>query len=331
MLESIRAAIEQALRPEVIVQVAASLLRILIMLVAALIATKLVSRVVPALRGRIFERLKQDDVGRALEMEKQANTVGGIVRGSAIVLIWAVAIAMSLREIGFDVAPILAGAGIVGLAVGFGAQNLVRDVISGLFMLLENQLRVGDVANVNGTGGFVEEINLRTTVLRSLDGAVHVIPNGAITALSNLTREFSFYVFDTGVAYKEDSDRVVAVLREIADELGKEEDFRTAILEPLEVLGVDRFADSAVVIKSRIKTQPLEQWRVGREMNRRIKKRFDREGIEIPFPHQTLYFGEVSPPIRLQFDGKDREMLRETVREILREESEREGRDPKAP
>jgi moderate conductance mechanosensitive channel len=329
MWESILAALEEWLSPEFVVPATAALFRILLLFVAAAIATKFVARVVPALRQRVFESLKEDDAGRALEMEKRAKTVGGIVRRTTVVLIWAVALAISLREIGFDIAPILAGAGVVGLAVGFGAQNLVRDVITGLFMLLENQIRVGDVAQINGTGGLVEEINLRTTVLRGLDGTVHIFPNGTITTLSNMTREFSYYVFDTGVAYKEDTDRVVAVLSEIAEELRTEEGFRAAILEPLEVLGVDQFADSAVVVKTRIKTQPLQQWRVGREMNRRIKKRFDREGIEIPFPHRTLYFGEASPPFQLQLDGKDRDVLRETVRDILREDSAGASRDQK--
>jgi len=225
---------------------------------------------------------------------------------------------MAMREVGLDIGPILAGAGVLGLAVGFGAQNLVRDVMSGLFMLIENQIRVNDVAVINGTGGQVEEINLRTTVLRGLDGTVHVFPHGAITSLSNMTREYSFYVFDTGVAYKEDTDRVVEVLQEIADELRQDEMYRSDILAPLEILGVDRFADSAVIIKSRLKTAPIRQWAVGREMNRRIKKKFDEVGIEIPFTNRSLYFGEASRPFRIDNQG-DREALKEAVREVLQE------------
>ena len=228
---------------------------------------------------------------------------------------------MALREIGFDVTPIVAGAGVVGLAVGFGAQNLVRDVISGFFMLVENQIRINHVVVINGTGGLVEEINLRTTVLRSQDGGVHVFPNGTINTLSNLTREFSYYIFDVSVAYKEDTDRVIDVLREIGDEMRQEPQYAALIVEPLEVLGVDRFTDSAVMIRARIKTQPIRQWVVGREMNRRIKKRFQALGIEIPFPHRSLYFGEASKPIRVQLDALPKDALREMVRDILREDS----------
>jgi small conductance mechanosensitive channel len=153
-----------------------------------------------------------------------------------------------------------------------------------------------DVAVINGVTGTVEEIGLRTTVLRSADGSVHVFPNGAIQTLSNLTREYSYYVFDIGVAYKEDTDRVVDVMQDVAARLMAEDAYKPLILEPLEVFGVDRFADSAVVIKARIKTQPMKQWTVGREMNRRLKKRFDELGIEIPFPQRTIHMAPPFPP-----------------------------------
>ncbi len=299
--------------------VATGVLRIFAILLVALIATKIVSRFIRALRSQIVETMKRRAEGTTLELEKRAATIGGILRKTIGALVWAVAVVMALKEVGFDIGPILAGAGVVGLAVGFGAQNLVRDVIAGLFILIENQVRVNDVAVINGTGGLVEEINLRTTVLRSLDGVVHVFPNGTISTLSNMTREFSFYVFDVGVAYKEDTDRVVEVLKEIAAEMQRDEDFGPFILEPLEVLGVDKFADSAVVIKVRLKTQPIKQWAVGREMNRRIKKRFDEEGIEIPFPHRSLYFGEASGAFKLRLDEGSREELKRAVREVLEE------------
>jgi small conductance mechanosensitive channel len=186
-------------------------------------------------------------------------------------------------------------------------------------MLVENQIRVNDVAVINGTGGLVEEINLRTTVLRSLDGVVHIFPNGTITTLSNMTREYSYYVFDVGVAYKEDTDHVTEVLREIAERLRHDAAFADFILEPLEVLGVDRFADSAVIIRARIKTKPVQQWMVGREMNRRIKKRFDELGIEIPFPHTSLYFGTESKPLKIELDGANREDIKQLVRDVLEE------------
>ena len=184
--------------------------------------------------------------------------------------------------------------------MGFGAQTLVKDLISGFFMILENQVRVGDVAKINGTGGLVEAIKLRTIVLRDLEGIVHVFPNGSITTLANLSKDFSYSVLDVGIAYKEDTDRVVAVLREVAAELAADPRYERSVLEPLDVLGVDAFEDSQVTIKVRVKTLPLKQWEIGREMRRRIKKAFDEKGIEIPFPHVSVYFGEASQPFGLK-------------------------------
>jgi small-conductance mechanosensitive channel len=259
-----------------------------------------------------------------MELDKRISTLTGIIRKALLVVVWSFVAVSILSELGFDIKPLLAGAGIMGLAVGFGAQNLVRDVISGLFFIFENRIRVGDVAILNGTGGLVEQVNLRTMVLRGLDGTVHVFPNGAINTLSNMTYEFSYYPLDVGVAYKEDTDRVVAVLKEVGDQMMQEEEYRAAILEPLEILGVDKFDDSAVVIKARIKTLPIKQWLVGREMNRRIKKRFDELGIEIPFPHRSLYFGEASKPISVKLEGlQDRkEEIKAWVREVLQERRE---------
>ncbi len=294
-------------------------IRIALILLGAFLITRLIHRWVPRLRERAVAVMRRHAEVPNIELEKRAATLSSIFRKTVAVLIWIAAAVMCLREAGFDIGPILAGAGVAGLAVGFGAQNLVRDVISGLFLLVENQIRVNDVVVINGTGGLVEEINLRTTVLRSLDGTVHIFPNGAITTLSNKTREYSYYVFDVGVAYKEDTDRVVEVLREVGRELMEDPDYAPLVLEPLEVLGLDKFADSAVIIKARIKTLPIQQWKVGREMNRRIKKRFDELGIEIPFPHMSLYFGEASKPLRLQLDGATREELKALIREVLDE------------
>jgi small conductance mechanosensitive channel len=223
------------------------------------------------------------------------------------VLVMGVAGLMVLRELGVNIVPILTGAGIAGLAVGFGAQHLVRDVISGFFIILENQVRVGDIVNINGKGGLVEAIRLRTTVIRGFDGTVHIFPNGAITEVSNLTKDYSYYVIDLGVAYKENVDRVMQVLREVGDQLQKDTAFGEKILAPLEVVGVDRFADSAVVIKMRIKTLPLEQWNVGRELRRRIKNTFDQQGIEIPYPHVSVYFGEASRPFAVDMAERMRD------------------------
>lgn len=294
--------------------------RILGLIVGAWIISKLIHRWVPKLRSWLVRSMQFRQDQPNVELEKRAATLGGIFRKTIVVIIWLVVIMMALGEAGFDVGPLLAGAGVAGLAVGFGAQNLVRDVISGIFLLLENQLRVNDVGIINGTGGLVEEMNLRTTVLRGLDGTVHIFPNGAITSLSNKTRQFSFYLFNIGVAYKEDTDHVTKVLEELAREMMQEEPFKSVILEPLQVLGVDKFADSAVMIKARIKTVPIKQWLVGREMNRRIKKKFDELGIEIPFPHRSIYVGEASKPFKVQSGNFDRQELKSIISEVLEEQ-----------
>lgn len=230
---------------------------------------------------------------------KRVTTLVGLLRTLALVLLWALVAVLGLAQLGVDVTPILAGAGILGLAIGFGAQNLVRDVIGGFFLVLENQVRVGDVAIVNGTGGLVEAITFRTIVLRDLAGVVHVFPNGAVATLANMTLGWSGYVIDVGVAYKEDTDHVVAVMRRVAEELRRDPAYQALILEPIEIFGVDDFKASEVTIKARFKTLPIQQWTVGREYRRRLKKAFDAEGIEIPFPHRSLYVGEATKPFRV--------------------------------
>lgn len=231
------------------------------------------------------------------QAQKRVATLIGLLRTIAVVLLWGIVLVIALGQIGLDVTPILAGAGIIGLAVGFGAQNIVRDLISGFFMVMEDQVRVGDVAIVNGTGGLVEAISFRTIALRDLAGVVHVFPNGTITTLSNMTKGWSGYVIDMGVAYKEDTDHVAEVMVRVAEEMRQDPEWGYRILEPIEIFGVDDFADSAVIVKARLKTHPIQQWNVGREYRRRLKKAFDAEGIEIPFPHLSLYTGEVSKPL----------------------------------
>ncbi|MDI3280428.1 MAG: mechanosensitive ion channel family protein [Bacillota bacterium] len=247
---------------------------------------------------RRMERLVDDhDDSHLSELEKRAQTLGNLMRKVAGVTIAAVAGVMILDQFGVDITPIITAAGIGGLAVGFGAQNLVRDVISGFFMLLENHIRLGDVVSINGVSGVVEAMTLRTTVLRDLQGVVHVFPNGTITSLSNLTKDWSRYVIDVGVAYKEDVDRVLAVLRQVGEELERDPQYGPLLLGPVQVLGVDDFGPSQVTIKLFVTTKPQKQWEVGRELRRRIKKRFDQEGIEIPFPHTKLYWGAANQPI----------------------------------
>ncbi len=236
----------------------------------------------------------------ASESAKRAETLVRLLRQGATIVLWLTGALIILREMGVEIGPILASAGVAGVAVGFGAQNLVRDIISGFFFIFENQVRVGDVAVVNGTGGLVEQLNFRTLILRDLAGTVHIFPNGSITTLANLTLEWSAYVFDIGVAYKEDVDRVMELMREVGAELRADAKFGPLMVADIEVFGVDQFADSAVMIKGRLRTLPIKQWDVGREFLRRIKHAFDHEGIEIPFPHRSIYFGEVSKPIDVQ-------------------------------
>ena len=231
-----------------------------------------------------------------MDRRKRVETRGQLARWTFTIIVLCIAGVMFLKTVGVDVTPLLAGGAIVSVALGFGAQSLVRDIIAGIFMIVENQLRVGDIANINGKGGQVESIRLRTTTLRGLDGTVHVFQNGLINDLSNLTMNFSYYVIDLGVAYKENVDRVMDLLREIGRDLRTDHAYAQKILEPLEVLGVDEFAASAVIIKLRIKTVPLEQWVVGRELRRRIKNRFDAEGVELPVRHLSVNFGAAVGP-----------------------------------
>ena len=231
--------------------------------------------------------------------KKRVTTLAGILHTISRFVVWAIVIVITLDQVGVNVGPILAGAGIAGLALGFGAQNLVRDVISGFFMILEDQVRVGDVAIINGTGGLVEAITFRTIVLRDLSGVVHVFPNGTISTLSNMTKGWSAYVIDVGVAYKEDTDRVVEVMKQVGRELKEDPEFGPNMVDDIEVFGVDNFGDSEVTIKARLKTRPIQQWNIGREYRRRLKKAFDAQGIEIPFPHHSIYMGEASKPFEL--------------------------------
>jgi moderate conductance mechanosensitive channel len=264
-------------------------------LLIALFAYALIRATALVVRRFEFE-LTQGTGLDALERAKRARTLGAVVSKVATAVIAGIAVLMILREFQVDIAPVLTGAGIAGLAVGFGAQTLVRDIISGFFLILEDQVRVGDVAAINGVGGLVEELNLRTIVLRDTEGAVHVFPNGSINTLANRSKDFSYYVIDLPIPYRQDTDRIVALLKDIGAELQADPQFGPFILEPIEVLGVDAFADWSVHLKLRIKTVPLKQWDVGRELRRRIRKVFDREGIEVPYPALAPRMPEVPGP-----------------------------------
>ncbi|MCM8794319.1 MAG: mechanosensitive ion channel family protein [Candidatus Omnitrophica bacterium] len=280
-----------------IVETAPSILVILLLTYTAL---RVLNLFLPRLKAAMIRQSSRGGASSIEEMEKQVQTLLGIVKNLLRVIILGMASLLLLRKFGVDIAPLIAGVGIAGLAIGFGAQELVRDVISGFFILLENQIRVGDVAVINGTSGLVEEISLRTITLRDASGVVHIFQNGKIATLSNMTKGWSAMVFDIGVAYKEDTDRVCDLMKRVAEDLQKDPVFGRKILEPIEIFGVEAFGDSAVVIQARLKTKPSQQWAVGREYRRRLKKAFDAAGIEIPFPHRTLYWGEASKPFEVR-------------------------------
>ena len=260
--------------------------RILLIVVAMLVMLALLKRGVAKLSS-----LYQGTLPIHAQI-KRVYTLTHIVRDVARIVILFVGMTMILSEGGVDLKPLLAAAGLGGLAIGFGAQSLVKDLIAGFFILWEDSVRIGDVVEVAGVAGLVEEVELRTIKLRDVSGNIHVVPNGVIDKVKNLTKDYSYALFDIRVAYRENVDKVMEVLQEIAEEVRRDSRFMDDILEPLEMLGVDQFTDSGVIIQCRIKTEPLKQWRVAREMNRRIKNTFDAKGIEIPFPYQPNYWGE---------------------------------------
>ena len=217
-----------------------------------------------------------------LERKKRIQTLGQLLRVVATLLVVGVATLMTLSLFNVDIRPILTGAGIAGLAVGFGAQNLVRDIIAGFFLILEDQVRLGDVVSINGKSGLVEAIRLRTIALRSQDGTVHVIPNGVINELSNMTKDYSYAVLDIGIPYEENVDKVEAILRSVAEELRSDRVHGPNILEPLEVVGIEAFGESSIQFRVRIKTVPIQQWSIGRELRRRIKTTFEKRGVQFP-------------------------------------------------
>lgn len=278
-------------------------LRIAGIIVAAWVLIAILQRAVRLTRTRIAARLQGVDAVR------RAETVGRVIRYLIALVISALALMMVLAEVGISLAPILGAAGVVGLAIGFGAQSLVKDYFTGFFILFEDQIRTGDVVKVADIGGLVEDITLRHVRLRDYDGTVHFIPNNLITTVSNMSRGHAQAVMDIGVAYREDLDEVFAVMRETADALRADAAFEPRILQPLEIAGVERWDDSAVIVRCRFKVQPLAQWDVRREYLRRLKRAFDARGIEIPYPHLTLYAGAgkrgEAPALALRVQSQD--------------------------
>lgn len=261
-------------------------LRILLILLLALVGDLVLRVLVPhVIRPAVTRQMKDKPEE---EIQQRIHTLVAVLRGSGRFLLVVWALFTILPELGVNVTPILASVGIAGIAVGFGAQSLVKDVISGLFILVENQYGKGDVVNVAGVGGLVEDVNLRRTLLRDLDGAVHTIPNGEITVASNLTRQWSRVNMNVSVAYGEDLDRVMAVINRVGEQLAQDPDFGPLITGAPRALRVDDFGDSGIEIKILGETQPIRQWDVMGEMRKRLKRAFDEEGIEIPFPHRVL-------------------------------------------
>jgi len=257
--------------------------RIGAIVVAAVVAIIVVRKIIERSRSRIGAA---EQIGA--ERAKRTETLTKILENTATLVILAAAVLMVLKQVGIEIGPLLAGAGIIGLAVSFGAQSLVKDVINGFFFLFENDMNVGDVVEVAGVSGLVERINLRVTVLRDLEGKVHIVPNGQIAVITNMTKEWSRAVVDIGIAYRENIDRAVEVLREIGEGLRADPTFGPLILEPMVVLGVDAFAESSINIKVMFKTRPSKQWEVGREFRRRVKNVFDAKGIQIAYPARVV-------------------------------------------
>ncbi|MFB3885048.1 MAG: mechanosensitive ion channel family protein [Thermodesulfobacteriota bacterium] len=261
-------------------------------IIGILIVLVILSQMSKWIVRRMEQFVPEKDPLQAAEAKKRAHTLGNTLRHALLITLSLIAVLMILGELGIQLGPLLATAGIGALAIGFGAQNLVKDVINGFFILLENQYRIGDVIEVAGVSGLVESVSLRKTVLRDLEGRVHTIPNGEIKIVSNLSKEWSRSVLDVGISYRENVDRVMEILTQIGKELETDDRYKSAILGPLQILGVENFGESQLVIRVMINTVPLKQWEVGRELRRRIKNRFDEKGIEIPFPHRVLLWAE---------------------------------------
>ncbi len=273
------------------------LIRIGIILAIGWVMLLLSRKLIPMLRKQLQKHTNDP------EQKKRLETLGRAFRYTAAVVITLITGMLVLSELGISIAPILASAGIVGLAIGFGAQSLVKDYFTGFFLLLENQIHQGDVVEVAGLGGLVEEVTLRHIRLRDYEGTVHFVPNSAITTVSNRSRSHAYALIDIGVAYREDVEEVFEVMRDVATAMRADATLGPLILEDLDIAGVDAWADSAVTIVSRIKVYPLQQWTVRRAFLLRLKKEFDRLGIEIPFPHVTIYPGQgkdgSAPPLHL--------------------------------
>jgi small conductance mechanosensitive channel len=256
--------------------------RVIVILAGAWVLTYLARRLLRRLQSYAMRTMHRHGAASDSDLEKRAATIMAVLAKLAAFLIWMIAVVMALNELTFNIQPLLAGLGVAGLALGLGAQALIKDWLGGLLVLLEDQIRIGDAVTINGISGTVEEINLRTTVLRGENGAVHIIANGLISTLSNLTREYAYYVFEATLAHGANVDRALEILTEAGAELTQDPALKPLILSPIEVMGVDRLAERGVVVRARIKTLPSRQFLVGRELNRKVNVRLAAEGIAFP-------------------------------------------------
>lgn len=287
--------------PVVMRNVAERLVTIAIIILAVMI----VSRIAKHFSARLLAGTARRADATLSEREQRLQTLSSVISGAVSVFLFVVATVLILQQLDLPIGPLIAGAGVAGIAVGFGAQSLVRDFISGFFILFENQFRVGDVIRVGDTGGLVERITLRATYLRDIQGIVHVIPNGEITRVSNFTFAWSRYLGEIGVSYRSDPDHVIEVLKRVGRDMLNDETWGALILEEPEVPGLREFADSAMIFRVMIKTKPLKQWAVGYEYLRRLKYAFDAEGIEIPYPHRTVYHRQEPEEKPFEFRSDD--------------------------
>ena len=261
-------------------------MHVVVIVALAWLFSRLARRLLTRLQGYSIGIMSRRGAASRTELEKRSATITIALRQLVIASIWLIALVTALPELipSFRIEPLLAGLGIAGLSLGLGAQSLIKDWLGGLFLLLEDQIRIGDSVTINGVSGDVVEMNLRTTVLRAESGAVHVIPNGSITSLANLTREYSYYLFETTLAHGADALKALEILQQTGVELAAEEPFKDVILGPLEIMGVDRLGERGATLRARVKTLPSKQYLVGRELNLRVKERFDSAGIAFPPP-----------------------------------------------
>jgi small-conductance mechanosensitive channel len=258
--------------------------RVLMTLAGAWLVMRILGQLLGRLRKYATSVIERRGDGFDPELEKRTATVVAMFRLVIGSMVWAIALVMVLIELGFKIEPLLASLGVAGIALGLGAQTLIKDWLGGLFLLLEDQIRIGDAVTINGFSGVVTEINLRTTLLRAENGAVHIISNGSITVLSNFTREYSYYIFETILAHRADAEKALGILEQAGAEIASEDAYKNAVLAPIDVMGVDKLGERGATIRARLKTLPSRQYLIGRELNRRIKQRFDAAGILFPPP-----------------------------------------------